>query len=60
MRLKAEIWVKAYIRLCMGHNVPALVVRRGHSDAGAIYIKVNRLGRIRVALGGLRRPEWMQ
>lgn len=43
MRLKAEIWVKAYIRLCMGHNVPALVVRRGHSDAGAIYIKVNRL-----------------
>lgn len=43
MRLKAEIWVKAYIRICMGHDVPAVVVRRGHSDAGAIYLKINRL-----------------
>jgi hypothetical protein len=43
MRLKSELWVKAYMRLCAGHFAPAVVVRRGQGDAGAIYIKVNRL-----------------
>lgn len=43
MRIKAEIWVKAYIRLCWGEDVPAHIVRRGHGDAGAIFIKVNTL-----------------
>lgn len=47
MRLKSEIWVKAYVRRCFGEGAPALVVRRGNSDAGAIFIKVNLLdGRV--------------
>lgn len=43
MRLKSEIWVKAYIRRCAVANVSAMVVRHGDDDAGAIYIRVNRL-----------------
>jgi hypothetical protein len=43
MRLKSEIWVKAYIRLCASSGRPAAVVRHGDDDAGAIYIRVNRL-----------------
>ncbi|WP_088348599.1 MULTISPECIES: DUF1491 family protein [Rhodomicrobium] len=43
MRLKAGIWVSAYIRQLGGMPVPAAVVRRGDPDAGAIFIKVNML-----------------
>jgi hypothetical protein len=43
MRLKAEIWVKAYIRRCRVEGADALLVRRGDGDAGAIYIKISRL-----------------
>ncbi len=45
MRLKSEIWVKAYLRSCAGRGVPAAVVRRGDSDAGVIFIKIARLDR---------------
>lgn len=43
MRLKSEIWVKAYIRRCFAEGYPSVVVRRGDSDAGTIYLKVNHL-----------------
>jgi len=43
MRLKSEIWVKAYLRRCQHEGVVAVLVRRGDLDAGAIYIKVSRL-----------------
>ena len=43
MRLKTEIWVKAYVRACGGRGVPAMVVRHGDDDAGAIYIKIAHL-----------------
>lgn len=43
MRLKAEIWAKAYLRSCAAEGVSAVVVRHGDDDAGAIFIKVNRL-----------------
>ncbi len=43
MRLKAEIWAKAYLRSCAAAGVMAVVVRHGDDDAGAIFIKVNRL-----------------
>ena len=43
MRLKSELWVKAYIRRCQIAGADALLVRRGDADAGAIYIKVSRL-----------------
>lgn len=43
MRLRSEIWVKAYIRRCQHDGADAVLVRRGDADAGAIYIKVSRL-----------------
>jgi hypothetical protein len=43
MRLKSEIWVRAYLRRCQTQNVPAVVVRRGDEAAGAIFICVDRL-----------------
>ena len=43
MRLKSELWVKAYLRRCRTDGADALLVRRGDTDAGAIYIKVSRL-----------------
>jgi len=43
MRLRAEFWVKAYIRRCAIGGAPAVVVRHGDDDAGAIFIKINRL-----------------
>lgn len=45
MRLKAEIWVKAYIRACAVAGAFAAVVRHGDDDAGAIFIKICRLDR---------------
>jgi hypothetical protein len=43
MRLKSEIWVRAYLRRCQADNIPAVVVRRGDEAAGAIFICVDRL-----------------
>jgi len=43
MRLKSEIWVRAYLRRCQIENVPAVIVRRGDEAAGAIFICVDRL-----------------
>jgi hypothetical protein len=43
MRIKSEIWVRAYLRRCQVQGVPAVVVRRGDEHAGAIYICLNRL-----------------
>jgi hypothetical protein len=43
MRLRAEFWVKAYIRRCAVEGAGAVVVRHGDDDAGAIFIKVSRL-----------------
>lgn len=43
MRLKSEIWVKAYLRRCAGDGAAAVVVHRGDTDAGVILIKVAHL-----------------
>lgn len=43
MRLNSGVWVSAYLRRCAAENVPALVARRGHDAAGAIFIMVDRL-----------------
>lgn len=42
MRLKSEIWVKAYLRRCAAQGAMGVIVRHGDDDAGAIYIKVRR------------------
>ena len=43
MRLKSEIWVQAYLRICASQGLPGVLLRRGDRDAGAIYIRVARL-----------------
>ena len=43
MRLKSAIWVAAYVRRCNGAGAFAAVRRRGAEEAGAIFIKLNRL-----------------
>lgn len=43
MRLKTELWVKAYLRRCAHEGAAAVLMRRGDADAGAVYIKVSRL-----------------
>jgi hypothetical protein len=43
MRLKSAIWVAAYLRRCNVEGVFAAVRKRGAEEAGAIFIKVNRL-----------------
>jgi len=43
MRLKSGIWVAAYLRRCQVEGVDAVLRRRGAEEAGAIFIKVNRL-----------------
>jgi hypothetical protein len=49
MRLKSHIWVSAYLRRLNGSFISAALIRRGDSDAGAIFIKVAHLdGRCQV------------
>ena len=43
MRLKSGIWVAAYLRRCDVEGIFAAVRRRGAEEAGAIFIKINRL-----------------
>ena len=43
MRLKSAIWVAAYIRRCHIEGAFVAVRRRGAEEAGAIFIKLNRL-----------------
>ena len=43
MRLKSAIWVAAYVRRCHIEGAFAAVRRRGAEEAGAVFIKLNRL-----------------
>ncbi len=43
MRLKSGIWVAAYIRRCHLEGAFAAVRRRGAEEAGAVFVKLNRL-----------------
>ena len=43
MRLRADIWVAAYIRRCEIEGAYAVLRRRGASEAGAIFVKLDRL-----------------
>ena len=43
MRLKTGIWVAAYLRRCNVEGVFAAVRRHGAEEAGAIFVKINRL-----------------
>ena len=43
MRLKTGNWVAAYLRPCNVEGVFAAVRRHGAEEAGAIFVKINRL-----------------
>jgi hypothetical protein len=43
MRLRSDIFVAAYVRLRNGQNAFSVVSRRGAAEAGAIFIKIDRL-----------------
>ena len=43
MRLRADIWVAAYLRRCQAEGCFAVLRRRGSPEAGAIFVKIDRL-----------------
>lgn len=43
MRLKAAIWAAAYVRRCHVEGAYAVIRRRGAEEAGALFVKINRL-----------------
>lgn len=43
MRVRSDFWVSAYIRRCATVDVTAVLRRRGAAEAGAIFIKLDRL-----------------
>ena len=43
MRLKTEIWARAYLRQRQAAGAFAAVLRHGHDSAGAVFIKISRL-----------------
>ncbi len=42
-RLRSDFWVSAYLRRCAIEGVDAVLRRRGAAEAGAIFVKVDRL-----------------
>lgn len=43
MRVKSAIWVSAYVRRLSAEGIAVAVVRRGAEEAGAIFVKIDRL-----------------
>ncbi|SDR54926.1 hypothetical protein SAMN05444161_5806 [Rhizobiales bacterium GAS191] len=43
MRLRSDLWVSAYLRRCAVQGVVAVLRRRGAAEAGAIFVKLDRL-----------------
>ncbi|PLX39627.1 MAG: DUF1491 domain-containing protein [Hyphomicrobiales bacterium] len=43
MRVTSDLWVSAHVRRCFSAGAMALVARRGATEAGAIFLKINRL-----------------
>jgi len=43
MRLKTALWVAAYLRRCQVEGLFGVVRRRGAEEAGAVFVRINRL-----------------
>ena len=43
MRLRSDFWVSAHLRRLGVEGIPAVLRRRGSAEAGAIFVKVDRL-----------------
>jgi hypothetical protein len=50
-RVTSDFWVSAYLRRCAGAGAPAMLRRRGAREAGAIFIKIDRLDGTSVLFG---------
>jgi hypothetical protein len=62
-RLKSAIYVQALIRRCEFAGAAAYLVRRGAEEAGAVFLKINRLNGACTVLSPARRGEeriWMR
>ena len=42
-RLRSDFWVSAYIRRCGVEGIEAVLRKRGAAEAGALFVKVDRL-----------------
>ena|SRR5829696_3485817 len=42
-RLRSDFWVSAHLRRCAVEGVEAVLRRRGSPEAGAIFVKLDRL-----------------
>jgi len=63
VRLKSAIYVQAVIRRCEAAGAAAYLVRRGSEEAGAVFLKINRLDGTCTVLSPARRGEervWMR
>jgi hypothetical protein len=58
MRLRSDIWVSAYLRRCAVEGAPAVLRRRGAPEAGAIFIKIDRLDGIVALYGPAPQSVW--
>jgi hypothetical protein len=56
-RLKSKLYVQALIRRCEAQGAQAYVVRKGAEEAGAIFLKLNRLDGSCTVLSPARRGE---
>ncbi len=63
-RLKTELRVQAWLRLCSVQGLMAAVVRKGDPEAGALFIKVNRFAAGCEVFSGVTapdgRPAWLR
>lgn len=57
VRLKSAIYVQALIRRCESAGASAYLVRRGAEEAGAVFVKLNRLDGTLTVLSPARRGE---
>ena len=56
-RLRSDFWVAAYLRRCNALGAAAVLRRRGAAEAGAIFIKVDRLDGTAVLIGPAPQSE---
>ena len=57
VRLRSDFWVAAYIRRCHALGLQAVLRRRGAAEAGAIFIKLDRLDGTAVVYGPAPQTE---
>jgi hypothetical protein len=63
VRLKSAIFVQALIRRCETAGAAAYLLRRGSEEAGAVFLKLNRLNGTFTVLSPARRGDelvWMR